>query len=302
MDTNAPLQPIVVGFDSRGDDTAFDWARAEAERRSLPLTVVAAEGIPYADASGLGFGSATWPEGLTDGLHEAARTYVTTRAPGLDVTITGSVGTPAAVLVKASETAELVVVGRRKHSVVGELVGGSTSSQVVAHASCPVVVVDREFSGAATAPIVVGVDGSPESRAALEFAFERASALGAPVVGVHGWWLDAPGEMSTAWVSEGMNESFESVARGALEDALAPWVDRFPDVEVHKVLERQYAPEVVLEAAAQAQLIVVGSRGHGGFAGLLLGSVSQSLLHNSHRTCPIAVLHVRKTAHQSAVS
>jgi len=298
MDTNATPQPIVVGFDSGGGDAAFDWARAEAERRNLPLSLLVAEGVLYAAAPG--FGATTpWPEGLTDGLHDEARRYVKARAAGgREVDIRAEVGTPAAVLVAASHAAELVVVGRRRRSALGEFFVGSTSAQVVAHASCPVVVVDLEFSGPQTAPIVVGVDGSVESRAALEFAFERAAYLGAPVVGVHGWWLDAPGDLPTVWLSEGLDEEFEDVALGTLDDALAPWVDQYPDVEVRKVLERQVAAESVLHAAADAQLIVVGSRGRGGFAGLLLGSVSQSLLHSSRRTCPIAVLHVNMAANQ----
>jgi len=292
MDTNATAQPIVVGFDSGGGDAAFDWARAEADRRDLPLSLLVAEGVLYAAAPG--FGATTpWPEGLTDGLHDEARRYVKARAAGREVDIRASVGTPAAILVAASDGAELVVVGRHRRSALGEFFAGSTSAQVVAHASCPVVVVDHEFSGPPTAPIVVGVDGSVESRAALEFAFERASYLGAPVVGVHGWWLDAPGDLPSVWVSEGLDEGFEDVARGTLDDAIAPWLDRYPDVEVRKVLERQVAAESVLSASTDAQLIVVGSRGRGGFAGLLLGSVSQSLLHSSKRTCPIAVLHVR---------
>ena len=291
MDANAARRPIVVGFDSTGGDAAFDWAQAEAGRRDLPLELIVAEGVLYAAAPG--FGATTpWPEGLTDGLREQARTYIKSRAGDREVDIQAQVGTPAAVLVAASKDAELVVVGRRQHSVLGEFFAGSTSTQVVAHAACPVVVVDREFAGPPTAPIVVGVDGSVESRAALEFAFERASSLGAPVVGVHGWWLDAPGDLPTVWVSEGLDETFESLAGGTLDDALAPWVDRYPDVDVRKVLERHVAAESVLRAATDAQLIVVGSRGRGGFAGLLLGSVSQSLLHSRQRTCPIAVLHV----------
>jgi nucleotide-binding universal stress UspA family protein len=292
MDTNATTQPIVVGFDSGGGDAAFDWAQAEAERRDLPLSLLVAEGVLYAAAPG--FGATTpWPEGLTDGLHDEARRYVKARAGDREVDVRAMVGTPAAVLVAASDGAELVVVGRRQRSALGEFFAGSTSAQVVAHASCPVVVVDREFSGPPTAPIVVGVDGSVESRAALEFAFERASYHGAPGVGVHGWWLDAPGDLPTVWLSEDLHDEFEDVAAGTLDDALAPWVDRYPDVEVRKVLERQVAAEAVLSAATDAQLIVVGSRGRGGFAGLLLGSVSQSLLHSRQRACPIAVLHIR---------
>jgi len=291
MNTPEQARPVVVGYSGSGaGDASFDWAREEAERRRVPLEMAVAEGPLY--AAGPGFGTtAPWPQGFAEALREEAKAYVETRAPGLGVTVTTSVGTPASVLVDASRRAELVVVGRHEHSVAGEFLGGSTSAQVIAHAVSPVVVVDRPFSGSSAAPVVVGVDGSPEGNAALEFAFHRAAALDAPIVAVHGWWLEDPGHLTSAWLSAGMTDDLEAAGRRTLESSLAPWLEKFPHVTVRTALKRQYPAEAVLGASTDSQLIVVGSRGHGGFVGLLLGSVSQGLLHHRDRPCPLAVLH-----------
>lgn len=221
MRSHEGARPVVVGYDTSSDgDAAFEWARGEAERRDLPLELLVARGVPYAAAPGLG-ALAPWPEGLTAELLDEARRYVAERASGVDVTIESALGSAAALLVDASPNAEVVVVGRHPHSAVGEVFWGSTSAQVVAHASCPVVVVDRAFSGPQSAPIVVGVDGSEEGRAALEFGFHRASVLGASIVGVHAWWVDAPSHLTAGWLSDNVIESIEAGARGVLDDALA---------------------------------------------------------------------------------
>lgn len=291
MNSNDDARPVVVGYDSSGaGDAAFDWARAEAERHQRPLTLLVARGVLYAAAPGMG-AAAPWPEGLTHELVDAASTYAADRASGVRLTVESGLGTPAALLVDASKEADLVVVGRQKHTVVGEAFWGSTSTQVVAHAHCPVVVVDRPVPVSKSAPIVVGVDGSEESGAALEFAFRRAGDLDAPVVAVHAWWVDVPDHLSAGVLSGPAIDGIESAARALLEDAVEPWTTKFPDVKVRKVLERRYPQDAVLAWGDDAQLIVVGSRGHGGFVGLLLGSVSQSLLHQSDRKCPLAVVH-----------
>jgi nucleotide-binding universal stress UspA family protein len=153
-----------------------------------------------------------------------------------------------------------------------------------------VVVVDRPGSDDPRAPIVVAVDGSSANDAAIAFAFERAAALGAPLVAVHAWTIDVPDAFDTVWLSPEHIVELERHHQGALDEAVAPWVAKFPELEVRKVLRRNLPVEAVLEKAGDAQLIVVGSRGHGGFVGLLIGSVSQGLLHRE-RPCPLAVVH-----------
>lgn len=293
MRTNEDARQVVVGYDSSGaGDAAFDWARGEAERLGRRLQVQVARGVLYAAAPGMG-AAAAWPEGLSADFVDEARSYVAHRAPGVDVAVESALGSAAALLVDASKDAEVVVVGRHPHSAVGEAFWGSTATKVVAHASCPVIVVDRPFAGPQTAPIVVGVDGSKEGEAALEFGFHRASALGAPIVAVHAWWVDAPDHLSLDWLNDNVMDQVEGSARGVLDNALAPWLEKYPDVPVRRVLSRQYPTEAVLDAAGDAQLLVVGSRGLGGFAGLVLGSVSQGLLHRPDRPCALAVVHTR---------
>lgn len=289
MDTKAGRRAVVVGYDSFGTgDAAFDWAVHEAARRDAPLHLLVARGVLYNAAPGFGAMS-PWPDDLTGELVDEARKYAATHAPGTPVTIDSSLRTAPDMLVEASRQAELVVVGRRHHTPVGEAIAGSTSAQVVAHAACPVVVVDREFDFPPTAPIVVAVDGSPENGAALAFAFERASSLSAPLVALHAWWLDVPDRIGVSWLSQDRLSAVEEAHERVLEAAVAEWSEKFPDVEVRKVLVRDLPVDAVIAEAQRAQLIVVGSRGHGGFAGLLLGSVSQGLLHHE-RPCPLAVV------------
>jgi nucleotide-binding universal stress UspA family protein len=290
MDTKAGRRPLVVGYDPFGaGDAAFDWAVHEAARRDAPLHLMVARGVLYNAAPGFGAMS-PWPDDITGSLVEDARAYAAARAPGAPVTIDSSLRTAAAMLVEASHKAELVVVGRRRHTAVGEAISGSTSAQVVAHAACPVVVVDREFDCPPTAPIVVAVDGSQENDAALAFAFERASALSAPLVALHAWWLDVPDRIGVTWLGADRSSTIGDAHERMLEGVVAEWSEKFPDVNVRKVLVREMPVEAVIAEAQGAQLIVVGSRGHGGFAGLLLGSVSQGLLHHD-RPCPLAVVH-----------
>lgn len=134
------------------------------------------------------------------------------------------------------------------------------------------------------------MDGSPSNDSALGFAFERASAVGAPLVAVHAWTLDVPDAFDSATLSEDHISELERHHEGVLDAAVAPWATKFPDVSTTTVLRRNLPVDAVLERAEGAQLLVVGSRGHGGFVGLLIGSVSQGLLHRD-RPCPLAVVH-----------
>lgn len=290
MDTIAAARPVVVGFDgSPPGDAAFEWAAGEAARRNVPLHVLVARGMLYPVVAGYG-PTTPWPEEFDSKLVDQARERVAGLAPERATIVESVAGTPAAFLVDASREAELVVVGRRRQSVLGEAFSGSTSSQVAAHASCPVVVVDKEFELAPDAPIVVAVDGSSANDPAVRFAFERASALGASVTAVHSWWVDVSSTLDGPWLSEDWVTEVEDQQRGQFDVALAGWSAKFPDVKVRTVLRRSLPVEAVLSEAEDAQLIVVGSRGHGGFVGLLLGSVSQGLLRRE-RPCPLAVVH-----------
>lgn len=290
MSTTAAARPVVVGYDgSPSAEAAFDWAVQEATRRDVPLHVLVARGMLYPVAAGYGL-TTPWPEDFDSDLVDQARERVASLGLERTVMVESVAGTPAGFLVDASSGAELVVVGRRRQSALGEAFSGSTSSQVAAHASCPVVIVDQRFDVAPDAPVVVAVDGSSANDPAVGFAFERAAALGASVTAVHSWWVDVPQTFDAPWLSEEKVTEVEEHHRGVLDVALAGWSAKFPEVTVRTALRRSLPVEAVLAEAEGAQLIVVGSRGHGGFVGLLLGSVSQGLLHRE-RPCPLAVVH-----------
>lgn len=293
MTTTPSTGPVVVGYDPSAEgEAAFAWAHAEATDRGVPLQVCVATGVTMASVPGLGVPT-SWPYDLAERLAAQAQDYVRERAPEAQVIVDNSIGSPAGLLVRASQDAGVVVVSRGHHTILGEAVIGSTSAQVVAHASCPVVVVDRPGGQNRSAPIVVAVDGSEAGEAAIAFAFERAERLGAPVVAVHAWWVTIP---TTARVPGFTPEQIEEMGRTEqrlLDVAIAPWESRYPDVEVRRALVHGLPVQALLGEAQDAQLIVVGSRGHGGFVGLLIGSVSQGLLHGRDRPCPLAVVHTR---------
>jgi nucleotide-binding universal stress UspA family protein len=132
---------------------------------------------------------------------------------------------------------------------------------------------------------VVGVDGSPTSEAALAFAFEAADLHGVPLLAVH-TWTDYQIESTMTAVLEG--DAIDADERRLLAERLAGWGEKFPDVAVTRLVTRYRPARTLLEQSAHAQLVVVGSRGRGGLAGMLLGSVSHALLH--HAVCPVAVV------------
>ena len=139
-------------------------------------------------------------------------------------------------------------------------------------------------------PVVVGVDGSGCSRGAVGFAMAEAHRLGCPLVAALAWdevWIGAP---ELAAVLPTTEEQHQEAVR-VVSETIAGWSDRFPDVPVARVVARGRASDVLLREAAQARLLVVGSRGHGGFSGLLLGSTSRTLLHKS----PVDVAVVRNS-------
>lgn len=199
-------------------------------------------------------------------------------------------------LIDASKSAAMVVVGGTGKGFFGEMTIGSTASAVVAHAHCPVVVMrGRKNTSAypAEGPIVVGLDGSPLSERALEIGFEEAAWRKAGLVVVHAWrdvtYDDAYGmaRLVVQW------ESIEEEERRLLAQRLAGWQEKYPDVKVERVLVEDRPRHALLEWSAKAQLVVVGSRGRGGFTGQLLGSTSQALAH--HAECPVMVVRPEKS-------
>jgi nucleotide-binding universal stress UspA family protein len=204
---------------------------------------------------------------------------------GIEVEQQLVVGFPIAVLTAESERAQLVVIGDRGLGGVTGLLLGSVAAGLGAHAKSPLVVVRGDQDPDPEAPVVVGVDGSPLSEAALAFAYEAAAARGVPLVAVH-TWREAVGDLDVASVLDW--DAVETEEAELLAERLAGWGEKYPDVPVRRVVTKDRPAHTLVERSRGAQLVVVGSRGRGSFTGLVLGSVSHAVLYRSH--CPVAVV------------
>lgn len=294
MSTITP-RPLVLAVDgSPSSDRALVWACEEARRDARPLRVVHARPDLSSAARG-GLFSALTPEQVeqlesaSQQLVDAAVERARALAPDVPVTAELAEGSPARVVVEASSGAFAVVMGARGRGAVASALLGSVSAQVCRHARCPVVVVkDVEDPQRPREGVVVGIDGSPQSDAALAFAFEEADSRRSALDVVHAWSFEhlAPEGV----LAEALTKQYQSEPehRRMVDDVLAPWRDKYPDVEIRPKVVHALTVPALLEASDGAHLLVVGSRGHGGFAGLLLGSVSRNLLQRAG--CPVAVV------------
>jgi nucleotide-binding universal stress UspA family protein len=222
----------------------------------------------------------------------AAETRAQLAAPDVKVTSQLVVGDAAPALLQCARDAELLVVGSRGLGGFLGLLVGSVGVAVAAHAPCPVIVVrPRPDNRPRTVgdSVVVGADGSELSAAAIQFAFQTAARRKVGLTAVRVW--TPPRSAHPARIPL---DKIEATERRQLLDTLKDSRQRFPDVDVELELVRDNHPgRALIESSTQACLVVVGTRGHGGFAGLLLGSVSQSVLE--HASCPVAVVRRRPT-------
>jgi nucleotide-binding universal stress UspA family protein len=292
MGQNQTQRAVVAGVDgSECGLQAVRWAAAEALRRQLPVRLVAAHAWPSGGLvgdPGLGVDYRAVLRDVVLGHLATAAADARQVAPELDIEQVEVTGYPVPVLLGESAHAEIVVLGDRGLGGFTGLLIGSVAVEVTAHASCPVIVVrgsEPDRTGPRPEPVVVGVDGSPTSEAATAFAFEAASLRRVPLVAVHVWrdvLVDATMAPLLDW------NVIDSDEREVLAERLAGWTEKYPDVPVRRLVARDRPARALVEESGRAQLVVVGSRGRGGFHGLLLGSVSQALLHNAH--CPVAVV------------
>ena len=289
-----PRGAIVVGVDSSPtSDLALGWAVEEATRRALPLHIIHAfsYGYPMTDI-GIGY-AINGLRQLADGVRADAVTRARRANPELVITWSEPACRPAPALVGASDTADTVVLGARGMSPAGGALMGSVSLQVAAHAHSPVVIVhDTPSQAAAGAPVVVGVDGSDLSSIAIAYAFEQATSRGVGLTVVHAWWLDyvEGAEASATWTVDW--QTFAQEEQTLVAESLAGWQERYPDVAVRRHSVRGLPVEALVRQSKDACLVVVGTRGRGGFGGLMLGSVSQGVMHRAQ--CPVAIVHRSK--------
>jgi nucleotide-binding universal stress UspA family protein len=298
---------IVVGVDrSPGGRAALRWAVRAGERRGLPVTAMHAWGYVVDGGSGIGWLGNQMSMYETRAEAEALVAELVTDTAATDTAATGVAatglavqGSPAATLARAAEGADSLVVGGRGSGGFSGLLLGSVADQVVRHASGVVTVVRRrgsltdeithEMADEAVGTVVAAVDGSPASRAALARAAIEARARGAHLRVLYVRLpvrIDPGPEVSPLYDSP--LTQLKRTARHLLTEEIRLVLGNAHGLDLEAaVLVGEPAVEL-LAAAAHAALLVVGSRGRGGFAGLLLGSVSNQCVH--HAACPVTVV------------
>ena len=287
---------VVVAVDgSPASHNAVRWAANTANKRGIPLRLASSYTMPqFLYAEGM-----VPPQELFDDLQsetmekiDEARAIAHEVAPEIKIGHTIAEGSPIDMLLDMAHDVTMIVMGSRGLGGLSGMVMGSVSAAVVSHASCPVVVVreDNELDEARKyGPVVVGVDGSDVSARATEIAFAEADARGAELVAVH-TWMDMQVQASLAGLSAAQQQ-WEVVEREQIDmltERLAPMVEKYPNVEVRKVITRDRPVRALVDSSEGAQLLVVGSHGRGGFKGMLLGSTSRALLQSA--PCPLMVV------------
>lgn len=282
-------RPVVAGIDgSPAAETAIKWAAAEAVSRGAELKLVHSFVWPL-------FPVPLGPSDMAPGLRAAADKIVQDSVelarkfePGVAVEGLRRDGFPSPVLIQASTEADLVVIGSRGLGVTLGALIGSTGLDLSANAQCPVVVVRPGESGESGRRVVIGYDGSSASSVALDFGLEYAARHGLPVRVVAAQHLVVDDQTAHPDLEAEIRRRVDS--RTATETPDGPLEDAgLSDQDPAEVVRVEGHPaEQILRLAADASLIVIGSRGRGGFAGMMLGSVSQTVLH--HATCPVAVI------------
>lgn len=279
-------RPVVVGVDGSADsELAVRWAVAEARRTGCPLHLV--HTVPR--LLGKQPDPAERDQRAAADLALATARRLAADAPQLHVSVQRvevmglAAGQP---LVESSQDAGLLVVGAVGHGRVTGALLGSVSQLVAREAHCPVVVV-RETADAAASRVVVGFDGSAQSERALTFALDRASSEGA-VTAVHAVAGLTMHDSGVMWPLSRESVRREGLAEVELHEALQPWRDKYPEVRLLSEVVPGRPGRVLAAASEHAALVVVGTRGRGAATGMLLGSVSQAVLHRAH--CPVAVV------------
>ena len=284
---------VVVGVDGTDADlNVTNWAADEASRRHSELRLVHAYWLPanagYPDDN-------AYPDELRPVMQEAAERLLDQTAADLrrthpDLTMTTRLPyqRPAVALREESEGALLTVIGSGGASRIHGVLLGSVALAVASTNAAPVAVIHPQHTGHPSGPVVVGVDGSHTSDAAVAFAFEAAAARKTDLIAVHVWdEVFVPG-------SHKLHNPLVDPARIRLQEQeilaerVAGWAAKFPEISVEQKLTEGRAATELLEQAETAQLLVVGSHGRGGFAGMLLGSTSHSLI--IHSPCPVVVV------------
>ncbi len=281
---------ILAGVDgSAPSNAAVRWAAREAAMRNVPLTLVHARTTPTAGVD-MAWPALPVPEDLTRRQEEEARQVIADAVNLAESELESSridtkvvFAAPIPTLVDLSKDVDMIVVGCRGQGALARTLLGSVSTALVHHAHCPVAVIHNEAPERPDGPVLVGIDGSPSSELATALAFDEASWRGATLVAMHAWNdADTSSVPSLEW------SALEVAADKTLAERLAGWSERYPDVPVRRVAVWEHPARHLIERADTSQLVVVGSRGRGGFAGMLLGSVSTAVVHGAHAPVIVA--------------
>jgi len=290
---------VVVGYDgSQTSRQALTWALHAARLRGSGVSIVYA--CPPTAEVVAQFGGSIAPdfsalERAAEQVLAAAAEQAHREAPDVNVDTRVVYAAASSALLTDTDEAAMVVVGSRGLGGFSELLVGSTGVQLAAHARCPVVVIRPQAGdgqpGAGSGRVVVGVDGSPSSDAAVGFAFTEAALRGAGVSAVHAWDrppYDVPPPSHDPLPSYVVADEVAGTESRLLSEMLGAWPSKFPEVDVQHEAVDGDPVEALVSRSTGAAMVVVGSRGRGGFSSLLLGSVSHGVLH--HARCPVVIV------------
>jgi nucleotide-binding universal stress UspA family protein len=293
---------VLVGIDGSAPSLhALDWAAAYARHVGWALHLVCSYTLPSFTAASLDGGYVALDDGtIRDGakavLAEAAKRV---EPLGLDVTTSVATGDTAGVLVDMSKAHGLVVVGSRGKGGFTERLLGTVSSALPAHARCPVVIVPYRRGEEeppvemppAVRRIIVGIDGSTSAEGALRVAIAQARVWGAELVAATGVPVGT-GAGILAWLPAQIDHAqILADIKVGLDEMVDKFSTEYPGVRITGQVVDGTGAETLIGLTKEADLLVVGSRGRGGFRGLLLGSTSQAVLH--HSACPVLVVNRR---------
>jgi nucleotide-binding universal stress UspA family protein len=286
---------VAIGYDGSTDaEAALAWGLAFAERHCAAVRIVQAFDPSQHTLRLVGGGGAEAAQRLYESAQQQltqARNRSKDDHPHLQIKWVLEAALPEDLLIDESRTAETVVIGSRGQSRMSSLLAGSTTLSVAAQAHCTVVAVrSRPNPHPAGHGIVVGTDGSPVAEAAIGFAFQQAAELSTPLTVVQAWTdvmtVGALGSM----VPRHDPLDYPDEQHDLLVESLAGWSDKFPEVGLDVRVIRGHAVTTLAAASVDAELLVVGCHGHSVLRGMVLGSVSQGLLHRA--SVPVAIVHL----------